>query len=87
MPLKPGRIQKISPVIGKQFALHYLYDEHLSKDTVQFLCVVLADCFLHVQDFHLHILIPKLDGNDISHLHVQRCLCHFTINLNPSGIT
>ena len=48
--------------------------------------ILLADGLLYVKDLHLHVLIPKLYGDDVSRLHVRGCLCRLVIDQHTAGI-
>ena len=48
----------------------------------QFLSLFLPHRFLHIQHFHLHILIPELNRNNIPFLHIGRSLSRLIINQN-----
>ena len=48
--------------------------------------ILLADGLLYVKDLHLHVLIPKLYGDDVSRLHVRGCLCRLVIDQHAAGI-
>ena len=47
----------------------------------QFLSLFLPHRFLHIQHFHLHILIPELNRNNIPFLHIGRSLSRLIIFL------
>ena len=57
-----------------------------SEVAVEFLCIILADGFLHIHNLYLHGRSTKLNLNDVPCLHVHRSFGGAVIDQDPSGI-